>query len=108
VALTFMGVSYWLVPYLSGRRLFSRALAKWQPWLWFVGMLIMSRGMSWMGTLGAPRRTQLGAAPYFLPEWELPSWLTAIGGVMLTVSGILFFINLFGTLLASPKSAEEQ
>jgi len=108
VALTFMGVSYWLVPYLSGRRLFSRALGKWQPWLWFFGMLIMSRGMSWMGILGAPRRTQLGAAPYFLPEWELPASLTAIGGVMLTISGILFFINLFGTLLASPKSSEEQ
>src|SRR5690606_41461920 len=32
VALTFMGVSYWLVPYLTGKKLFSPGLAKWQPW----------------------------------------------------------------------------
>ncbi len=108
VALTFMGVSYWLVPYLTGKRLFSKRMAAWQPWLWFFGMLIMSRGMSWMGMLGAPRRTALGSASYFLAEWTPPAWMTAIGGVLLTTSGLLFFINLFGTLWASPKAAAQE
>src|SRR5690606_4458898 len=48
-ALTFMGVVYWLVPHLTGRRLFSRKMAVLQTWLWFIGMAIMSRGMSWAG-----------------------------------------------------------
>jgi len=108
VALTFMGVSYWLVPYLSGKKLFSPGLAKWQPWLWFVGMLIMSRGMSWMGILGAPRRTALGSAPYFMADWTMPAWMTAIGGLCLTISGIFFFITLFGTLLSKEKATEPQ
>ncbi|MBO8140824.1 MAG: cbb3-type cytochrome c oxidase subunit I [Firmicutes bacterium] len=103
-ALTFMGIVYWLVPYLSGRRLFSPRMGVWQAWLWFVGMTIMSRGMSWAGVLGAPRRTALGTAPYFAAEWTVPTWLTAIGGAVLTISGLLFFINLIGTLTASPRA----
>jgi len=102
-ALTFMGVVYWLVPHLTGRRLFSRKMAVLQTWLWFIGMAIMSRGMSWAGMLGAPRRTALGAAPYFMEEWVLPSWFTAIGGIILTVSGFMFFFNMLGSLWLAPK-----
>lgn len=102
-ALTFMGIVYWLVPHLTGRRLWSSKLGVIQGGMWFVGMAIMSRGMSWAGVLGAPRRTALGAAPYFMQEWVLPSWFTAIGGVLLTVSGLLFFANLIGSLWLAPK-----
>ncbi len=105
-ALTFMGIVYWLVPHLTGRRLWSRKMGVVQAWLWFVGMAIMSRGMSWAGMLGAPRRTALGAAPYFMEEWVLPSWFTAVGGVMLTISGFMFFANLLGSLWLAPKGAQ--
>jgi len=107
VALTFMGIVYWLVPHLTGRRLFSAKMGVVQAWLWFIGMTIMSRGMSWAGMLGAPRRTALGSAPYFMDEWVLPSWFTAIGGVILTISGFLFFINMLASLWLAPK-AEKQ
>ncbi len=103
VALTFMGVTYWLVPHLTGRRLWSRKAALWQAWLWFFGMTLMSRGMVWAGMLGAPRRTALGSAPYFQPEWTDPLRLAAFGGVLLTVSGVLFFVNLVGTLWGAPR-----
>lgn len=105
--LTFMGVVYWLVPYLTGRRLLSRRMGVIQAWLWFVGMAIMSRGMSWAGMLGAPRRTALGAAPYFMEEWVLPSWFTAIGGILLTISGFMFFINMLGSIWLASKSEEK-
>lgn len=103
--LSFMGIVYWLVPYLSGRKLWGAKLGVVQAWTWFFGMLIMSRGMSWAGILGAPRRTALGAAPYFMDGWVMPVALTAIGGALLTISGLIFFAILIGTLSASPKGA---
>ena len=43
VALTFMGVTYWLLPRLTGRA--AALAARWravQPYLWFVGMVFFS------------------------------------------------------------------
>ena len=64
VTLSFMGITYWLVPVPAGRALWSRRLALVQAWLWFVGDDASSRTPStaW-GSPGAPRRTMLGAAP---------------------------------------------
>src|SRR5262245_52263847 len=42
VTLSFMGITYWLVPVLRGRGLWSRGLALVQSWLWFVGMALFS------------------------------------------------------------------
>lgn len=102
-ALTFMAIAYWLVPYLSGKKLWSRKLGLWQTWLWAIGMAVMSRGMSWSGLLGAPRRTMLGSAPYALPEWDAPFVLAAIGGTIVTISGIFFFANLIMTVWRGKK-----
>src|SRR5215472_13624833 len=55
VALTFMGISYWLVPHLAGRALWSRGLALAQVWLWFGGMLIFSPTLHELGLRGMPR-----------------------------------------------------
>ncbi len=105
-ALTFMAISYWLIPHLRERQLWSRKLALVQTWLWFFGMAFMSRGMSWAGIEGAPRRTALGASTYFLEEWVNPTRLAAIGGVLLTISGTLFFINLILTWVRAPRTTE--
>ncbi|HLI94618.1 MAG TPA: cbb3-type cytochrome c oxidase subunit I, partial [Candidatus Baltobacteraceae bacterium] len=71
VALTFVGIAYWLIPRLTGRALWNPQLAVWQERMWFVGMLVMSMAMHIAGLLGAPRRTAdvsyLGAAPN---EWQ--------------------------------------
>ncbi|MFS8525272.1 MAG: hypothetical protein FWJ83_10460, partial [Limnochordales bacterium] len=44
-----------------------------------------------------------GRGPYFMEEWVLPSWFTAIGGIILTVSGFMFFFNMLGSLWLAPK-----
>ncbi|MEX2425689.1 MAG: cbb3-type cytochrome c oxidase subunit I [Thermomicrobiaceae bacterium] len=98
-ALTFIGVTYWFVPYLTKKPLFSVKLALWQAWLWAIGVLIFSRGQMSGGLETQPRRTMLGEASYSLPGWDLANWLTAAGGVIMTVSGLLFFIVMIGTLL---------
>ncbi len=116
--LSFMGITYWLLPYLTKRRLFSKAAALAQGWTWFIGMVLFGRGMHWGGLLGAPRRVPFSQAVYTQQLFEstanLPlgglqgaMWLTAIGGVILTISGLLFFVNVLGTLLMKKGSAQD-
>ncbi|MBT3321528.1 MAG: cytochrome C oxidase subunit I [Anaerolineae bacterium] len=90
--LSFMGIMYWLIPHLTGKAILRKA-ALWQAWLWAIGMLTFSRGMHWIGLLGAPRRTMLGVAieNYGTGEWRVASMMTGIGGTILLTSGLLFF-----------------
>lgn len=106
VVMTFMATSFWLIPHLTGRALWNRPLALVQVILWAVGMTFMSRGMSWAGMLGTPRRTMLGAATYREAAWNEPLELVGVGGVILTIAGILFFLNLVLTLLNRRPAGE--
>lgn len=101
VTLSFMGITYWLVPLLRGRALWSRRLALAQVWSWAAGMVIFSNALHRLGLMGAPRRTMLGAAPYIQPEWQAVLPLVGVGGAILTVSALLYFLNLALTLVAS-------
>ncbi len=105
VTLTFMGITYWLVPHLTGRALWSRPLALVQVWSWFVGMAIFSNALHRLGLLGAPRRTMLGAAAYVQPEWKAVLPLVGVGGTILFVSALLYFLDMVLTLAASRQPA---
>jgi len=106
-ALTFMAISYWLVPQVTGKRLQLKGLAIVQPYLWFLGMTLMSNAMHRSGLAGVPRRTAE-------PEWNAVSGIAyetivgsfqetqlqiAVGGVLLFVSVVLFSMVMFGTFL---------
>jgi cytochrome c oxidase subunit 1 len=90
VTLTFMGVSYWLVPLLSNRQLWSPKLALAQSWLWFGAMIIFSNALHRLGLLEMPRRTSIGVAPYVLDSWRPILPLVGIGGTLLFISGSLW------------------
>jgi cytochrome c oxidase subunit 1 len=105
VTLSFMGITYWLVPYLADRGLWSRRLALAQVWLWFGGMLVFSNALHRLGLMGAPRRTMLGAAPYLQPAWKAVLPLVGIGGTVLFVSALLYFLNMALTVWASRQPA---
>jgi cytochrome c oxidase subunit 1 len=104
VTLSFMGISYWLVPKLAGRQLFSRRIALAQAWTWFFGMIIFSNTLHRLGLLDMPRRTAIGAAPYILPEWRPLLPLVAIGGTILFISGLLYVINVALSAWATRKA----
>jgi len=104
VTLSFMGISYWLVPYLTGRNLWKPKWATIQAWVWFVGMLIFSNAMHVVGLLGAPRRTPLGQAPYIPEEWTGHLLRVSIGGTILFFSGLMYIIIMIAT--ARGKKAE--
>ncbi len=104
VTLTFFGISYWLVPKLSGKQLFSRKLGLWQAWTWFIGMLLMSNGLHILGlNFGMPRRTMIGAAQYVGVDWNPLLIEAALGGTILGISGLLFYTNMIGTVLSRKK-----
>jgi cytochrome c oxidase subunit 1 len=110
-AMTFMGVAFWMVPHLTRRKLFSPRLALASVWLWFVGMSIFALGMHWSGLYGVPRRAWISYLPQSVYERvygpaHLPLTLVAIGGIILWLATISFYVvfagTLFGRRLATP------
>ena len=108
VTLSFMGILYWWLPHLTGKKLWSSKMALWQAWIWFVGMGIFSNGLHRLGLDGAPRRTMLGVAMsnYGNETWTVPLIMVGVGGQILLVSGILFFTNMVMTAYFSKEKAE--
>ncbi len=104
-ALSFIGVSYWLVPHLSGRTLFGRRIALASVWLWAVGMLALGVGLMWQGLLyGTPRRdfiSSLAPDPFVHGASMV---LTAAGGAVLAAGLICFVVVTVGTLASRPAA----
>src|SRR5499427_1671846 len=91
--LAFMSLTYFLIPVLFRRELMFPGLAKWQPYLFGIGMSVFALFMMGAGTLGVPRRnwdiTFAGnALPY---EWPGTAYLMlglmAIAGLAAVVGG---------------------
>ncbi len=99
VALTFLGTCYWLLPRLLGRELRFRRLAQWQPYLWFLGMMMFSLPNHVTGILGMPRRVfavdYQGAA--VARQWQGLTALSAAGGVVLFLSSLCFLTVVIAT-----------
>lgn len=108
VALTIMGVAYWLIPHLTERPLFRPRLALTQAWLWFIGVMLFSRGQMASGIEGQPRRLWVQGADYIEESWEGMNFLTGIGGTIMFVSGVLFFVVIIGTLLSKVTVPADQ
>jgi cytochrome c oxidase subunit 1 len=106
VALTFFGITYWLVPVITNRELSPtlNRLGIIQTWIWAGGMAMMSGAMHWVGLLGSPRRTSFTTYadnPDAL-AWGIYHVAMALGGVILFV-GVLLIIFIFMELVNSRK-----
>ncbi|MFB6105963.1 MAG: b(o/a)3-type cytochrome-c oxidase subunit 1 [Halobacteriaceae archaeon] len=106
-ALTFMAITYWLYPQVSGKRLQFRSLAVVQPYVWFIGMTLMSNAMHRAGLAGVPRRTAEPTYPEItfhglvggIDEMRIQ---IALGGTLLFIAALMFLVVLVGTWLAEP------
>jgi cytochrome c oxidase subunit 1 len=103
VALSFMGISYWLVPHLSGRMLVGRRVAVAQSWLWLLGVLTFARGQIEAGLEGQPRRLWVSKTTYAIEAWDPGNLMTAIGGTIMFVSAMMFFAVIVPTLVAGRR-----
>ncbi|MFG6116209.1 cbb3-type cytochrome c oxidase subunit I [Halobacillus sp. MO56] len=111
VVMTFFGVSYWLVPYISGRVLTKEMnkLGIIQTIVWTVGMVLMSGAMHWVGLLGSPRRTSYST--YFdnatALSWDPYLFFLAIGGTLLMIGVLLQVYAVFNMMFFAPKGETE-
>lgn len=111
VVLTFFGISYWLVPYVSKRVLTPEMnrIGVVQTIIWTTGMLFMAGAMHYVGLLGSPRRTSyttygdhataLGWDPYLI--------LLAIGGTLLLIGVIIQVYAVMNLMFFAPKGETE-
>jgi cytochrome c oxidase subunit 1 len=108
VALTFMGVCYWLVPKLVDRDLELGLLAKWQPYLWFLGMMFFSISNHITGIMGMPRRVYEASygGSEAAAQWEGLTLLSAGGGILLFLSASFFLLVMLGTVTAGRKAQQ--
>jgi cytochrome c oxidase subunit 1 len=95
IVIMYFAVAYDLWPHLTGRTLIQGGMMKAQLWLWFVGMIILTFPWHVVGIMGMPRR--MAYFDYTNPEiapQAITVVLSAIGGLLLVVSGILFLLVL--------------
>ncbi|WP_022836098.1 b(o/a)3-type cytochrome-c oxidase subunit 1 [Salisaeta longa] len=109
-ALTFMAITYWLLPQLTGRALKFKKLALAQPYLWFIGMTLMSNALHRQGLAGVPRRTaepQYSGFSYDPPFGTMAEmdWQVAIGGTILFIA-LLAFLAVIGASWSKSETTE--
>lgn len=111
VALTFFGITYWLIPYLSKRKLTPKInrLGIIQTIIWTIGMTFMSGAMHLVGLLGSPRRTSYttyGDHATAL-SWDPYLIFLAVGGTFLIVGIVLMVYIVVNLMFFAPKGNTE-
>lgn len=95
IVIMYFAIAYDLWPHLTGRPLTELRLMRAQLWLWFIGMMVTSFPWHWVGILGMPRR--MAYFDFTNPALQPAGlWVnvSAIGGLILVASGIVFFAVL--------------
>ncbi|WP_269498778.1 cbb3-type cytochrome c oxidase subunit I [Castellaniella sp. S9] len=107
--LTFMGLTYFLIPVLFRREIISPNLARIQPYFFGFAMYFFCLVMMGAGTLGVSRRHwDMAFSGHALAyEWPgaayLMMGLVGIGGVVAIIGGALFVYLVLGSLLWGKK-----
>lgn len=103
--LTFMALTYYLIPVLFKREMIAPRLAKWQPYLFGFSMYFFCLMMMGAGTLGVSRRhwdMSFSGMPMAY-EWPgaayLMMGLVGIGGLAAIAGGAIYIYVTVGSLL---------
>ena len=102
IVIMYFAIAYDLWPHLTGRALDSFGLMRTQLWLWFIGMIVTTFPWHYVGILGMPRRMAFYdyTDPADRARRRSSVDLSVVGGVILLVSGVLFFAVLIRGQLA--------
>lgn len=110
VFLSFIGGSLLLLTTLTGREIAFKAVNVWIPYLWTLGIMVFSTGLFVGGVAGEPRRTNLGlsysnpASPLYQSDWAFARVAGTIGGAIMFLAMLLYFVVFFATLLRKKTS----
>lgn len=92
--LCFMALTYYFIPLVLQRKIVGQTLAKYQPYIFALGIVLLSAGMHFAGVMGAPRRhwdVTMQSAIFQAPF--SPAMFTML--TLLGIGGIVSFIGLF-------------
>ena len=96
--LAFMALTYFLIPTLFRRQVVMPGLAKWQPYLFGIGMMVFTLSMMGAGTLGVQRRHWDMAFTNAAIGFDYPAsaytlmGIVGISGVVAVVGGAIFVL----------------
>jgi cytochrome c oxidase subunit 1 len=97
-ALAFMAVTYYVLPLIFGKRVAFWGLAKIQPYLFGIGIVILAMSMIFQGIFGVPRRhwdVSFANAPFPLeyhPAVQLFQATMGIGGLLAIAGGLAYIL----------------
>ena len=80
------------------------------PYIWTLGIMIFSTGLFIGGAGGEPRRTNMGLtytnpqSPLYHADWQAAKMLGSIGGTIMTLAALMFFIVFFATLFGRSRT----
>ena len=112
--MTFMAITFWLVPILFRRQLIMKKLACLQPWIFGLGMTGVSLFMMGAGTLGVPRRhwdilfTGSDGGFEFSAAAITMMGLNGMSVILACLGGAAFCIIVVGSLLFGKKIGEDE
>lgn len=104
--LAFMGITYYLIPLVFRRELKLKKWAQWQPYIFALGMVLVSVGMIASGIQGVPRRhydASFASAPF---PAEIPGTvhltlaIFGIGAVIACVGGAMYLTVVLASVLS--------
>jgi cytochrome c oxidase subunit 1 len=106
-SLAFMALTYYVVPLLFRKDFIFRPLARIQPYLFAGGIVLLSLGMSFAGSLGVSRRSWDIEATGSVhgPSAHLFLAVLGLGGIIAFASLLLFILLTVGTLLFGKSNA---
>lgn len=111
VVMTFFGISYWLVPFVSKRVLTPQMnrLGVVQTIIWTIGMVIMATSMHIVGLLGSPRRTSYTTYGEHAAAqaWDPYMMMIGIGATFLLIAVIIQVYAIFNMMFFAPKGETE-
>lgn len=113
-ALAFMGVTYYVLPLIFQKRVAFWRLARWQPYVFGAGIVLMSLSMSFQGLFGVPRRhwdVTFSNAPFPLelsPAVNLFQATMGIGGLIMITGGLMYIlVAVWSVFLGKRVEAED-
>ena len=112
-AMAFMGVTYYVIPLIFRREIAFYPLARLQPYVFGIGMLVFSMGMTFAGTFGVPRRhwnlafTGAPFRPEFSPAVSLVMGVMALGGLIAIAGGAMYILTTVSSVFFGKRMAAD-
>ncbi len=106
----FMGFTYLILPYVFNKKIVWKGFAQIQPYLYGIGVALLSIGMMSAGAFGVPRRhydITFSGAPFsftFDPAIDMFMSMMGVGAILAVLGGVLYIAISFGTIIFGKKA----